>query len=72
MKTLHLGFALLLLGACTATPLGAQRDAQRAYEECVELNGEARCERERALAEKRQRELNERDLNRGVRSRERY
>ena len=72
MKILSLGLASILLGACAATPLGANRDAQRAYEECVELNGEARCERERALAEQRQRELNERDLNRGARSGERY
>lgn len=53
------------LGGCASTPLGADREAQRAYQECVDLNGEYACQREKEIAEKRRRELNERDLNRG-------
>ncbi len=59
-----IALVLLTVAACSSTPLGAQREAQRAYRECVELNGEARCQREKALADKRRRELNDRDLNR--------
>lgn len=62
--------AAVLLGAavglgCASTPLGAHRQAQRAYQECVDLNGEFACTREKEIAEKRRRELDDRDLNRG-------
>ena len=64
MKRRAIAIALLTVVACSSTPLGASRDAQRAYRDCVDLNGEASCRREKALAEKRRRELNDRDLNR--------
>jgi len=54
-----------IASGCAATPLGAQRDAQRAYQECVDLNGESACTREKEIAEERRRTLDDRDLNRG-------
>ena len=74
MGRLHLGIlfvvgVVVLSGGCSATPLGAQRQAQRAYEDCVELNGPNSCGRERATAERRREELNDRDLNKSRRSR---
>lgn len=68
MKRLGLVLVLTLLASCSSTPLGALRDAERAYRECVELNGEARCQREKALADKRRGELQDRDLNQGPNS----
>lgn len=52
------------VAACSSTPLGAQREAQQVYEDCVALNGEGSCQREKAIAEKRRGELNDRRPNR--------
>ncbi len=72
MTRLLLGSIFVLCVGCASTPLGAHREAQRAYQDCVEINGESRCERERAAMERRARELQERDLNQGPRPLDRY
>ncbi len=55
---------LLLVGGCVSTPYTANRAAQQAYQDCVEINGAAACDRERETAQQREREMNNRDLNR--------
>lgn len=64
MKRLGLVLVMIGVAACSSTPLGAQREAQQAYEDCVALNGEGSCQREKAIAEKRRGELNDRRPNR--------
>lgn len=68
MKRLGLVFVLIALAACVSTPLGAQRRAEQDYQDCVLLNGEGSCQREKALADKRREELQDRDLNQGPNS----
>ena len=57
--------AMACSSAYSRTAIGASREADRAYQECVDLNGEFACSREKEIAEQRRREMNERDLNRG-------
>jgi hypothetical protein len=50
-------FPVVLGIGCSMTPYGAHRDAQLAYEHCVELNGEAGCQKEKETLDRRRKEL---------------
>ena len=65
-RIVWVGVVLVVGGCLSSTPYGAHREAQRTYEECVALNGEVACQREKALADKRRRELERRGLGRDL------